>query len=98
MAKVKGHKRGCKCAICSRGRKGAKKSAKKGAKKSAARKPAHHHAGASLEAQYKKGFADGAADVKHKRPMRKATGKRDQYAAGYRAGAKVARLEAKKRR
>lgn len=88
MPHVKGHKRGCKCAICSRGKKkGGKRSAKKRGAKKGAKKGATQRKGVGT---FLTGFRDGAADVKSGKPMRKAKGKSD-YARGYREGARTER-------
>ena len=105
--KPKGHKASCRCPFCKRARKGkaAKRPAKKAAKRSAAKRPsvkraAHRtaHASGSMEARFVSGFREGAHDVKARKPLRRATGKTDPYAKGYRAGAAIARKEAKHRK
>lgn len=87
MAHVKGHKRGCKCAICGRGKKrGTKKAAKRsGAKRAAAKRAPTKKTGTFLT-----GYHDGHSDVRSGKPLRKAHGKAD-YARGYREGVRVGR-------
>ena len=51
-----------------------------------------------MEARFVSGFREGAHDVKARKPLRRATGKTDPYAKGYRAGAAIARKEAKNRK
>jgi hypothetical protein len=78
-------------------------------KKRAAKKAAHHHApkhhapkhehhASGLPAGSKEflhGMYEGARDVQHKKPLRKVTGKKDEYARGYREGVRSARAAKK---
>lgn len=47
------------------------------------------------EKRYGEGLRDGQHDIAHALPLRKATGKTDPYAKGYRAGVAIGRTKKK---
>jgi len=81
MAHVEGHKRGCKCAICGRGRKASKGGAKKSAAAKRGSAPKKH-------LTFLQGFHDGKSDRRSGKPLRKTHGK-TEYARGYREGVRL---------
>lgn len=87
-------------------KKKAKKKAAEPTKKRAKRASGTHaHGGAHARGggalhEYQRGFADGVADVRHKRPLRKIpkSGGGSPFGRGYIAGLKEARAERRKRK